>query len=144
MFSLIPPAFVQVFLSHDCPCNVICKDELNEIALELRKAKISFVGVTDLAPKEAGEFCERLGLDFPVEGDPKLKKIHAAHAKYSLEIGVFDAKNKLVKFYAGYDQGMMREMAALLTKLVHRPIKLDPSKFPELRRIGCAFEPNPP
>jgi|GEM_PF-4968358 len=136
------PCTVQVFLSHDCPCNVICKDELNEIAAELREAKISFTGVTDLPPKEAKEFAEKLTFDFPVDGDPKLKRIHAAHAEYSLEIGVFDAKNKLVKFYAGYDQGMVKEMAALLTKLAHRPVKMDPSKFPDLRRVGCAFEPS--
>jgi hypothetical protein len=135
-----PVCSVQVFLSHDCPCNVLCKDELNEIAAELRASNIRFSGITDLPSREAAELAVQLALSFPLDGDPYLKRIHAAHVRYSLELAVLDAKNRIVKLYSGYNSDTIKELSTRLTSLLHRPVNLDPSKFPTLRRIGCAFE----
>lgn len=130
---------VRVFLNHECPCNLICAPDLNELGRELNEAGVSFAGVIDLAQSSLSQYQAQTDLTIPLIPDPGLKQIKLAKAAYSLEIRVFSAKGKCLKKYMGYSQTVIRNMAELLTAASHREIKLDAAMFPSTTRIGCAF-----
>lgn len=132
---------VAVVLNGDCPCNELCAPELNALAKQLSREKIAFSGIVDLPAGEVEPYRSKLALSFSLYADPQLKKIKGFGAKYRLELVVRDTKGNRVRRFAGYDRAMIVDLAKLLSRLAKRPIRLDPTPFPETRRIGCAFEP---
>jgi hypothetical protein len=136
---IISPRLI-VFLEKDCPCNVLCAEDLNRISDSLMDSGIIVEGYVNLDQSQLQRFGTTLKLRFPLKTDVSGALRKKMGVMFSLESRLVSKKGQVLGKYAGYSQSILRQMESDIKRGCQKEIHFDTGLFPDRTRIGCSFK----
>lgn len=135
--NAVPRPTVVVFLSPDCPCNLRCKPELEELARSLRPILLTGI-VVGVSRTQAVRYRAKLGYTFSLVPDPVREIAAKAGAACSLDMALLDPKGRPLRLWEGIGKDTVTELGREIGRRYGlRPI--DPSRFSEITQTGCSL-----
>jgi hypothetical protein len=128
-----------VFMEKDCPCNVLCAEDMNRIAVTLKSVGITMKGLTNADKSAVKSYRNSLKLQFPLESDISGSARKKMGVGYSLELRLVSSTGKQLKAYEGYSQAILRRMESDILSASGRKVTFELSLFPDRTRYGCKF-----
>lgn len=128
------------FVKKGCPCSYDAEPIMHNLYRQFQ-GKVDFISVTDAEIPDAKKWVTDLKVPYPVISCPKLEVMEAYQAPASVYSTLIDKNGTIVKRWAGYSRGYLKEMNEEMFKLIGEPVKeFDPTYAPEVRASGCTFE----
>ncbi len=130
---------VLVFIKDGCPCSRAADPFLQRIHAAGR-GWVPFYGVIDGGVMVADRWAERNQTIFPILADPELKIIHAFAVESSACVAFIGPGGRIEKLWAGYSEGMLRELADRMARWVKPGMEpFDVSDAPAELYAGCPY-----
>ena len=133
---------VVVLLRDGCPCTRECRPMLNALA-DACRGRVRFEAVLDADEAHAERLRSGAGLRFPVLPDPKGARIRALGGKEALDLRLVGTGGGVLGAWEGLSRANVAALAARLRETKGILIRVDPTPFTTLPKLGCEFPPAP-